>query len=222
MGENLISVLIADDHNLVRDGIAEMVTAIGKYDVMARVSNGKEAFEYAERLKPDIVLMDVDMPVMNGLEATQRIKNQLDGVKVVVLTMHGDPALIKRMMEIGADGFLLKNSDREEFVDALDRISKGKTYFSSEAAQAVISGKNVTPGNFTVGTDSILISTLSEREIEILRLVAEGFSNKEIGEKLFISHRTVDTHRTNLMKKLEIHNTAGLVRFALSNGLTQS
>lgn len=222
MDDNLIKVIVADDHNLVRDGIAEMVIAIGKYEVLAKVSNGKEALEYAESLKPDIVLMDVDMPVMNGLEATQRIKSQLENVKVIVLTMHGDPALIKRMMEIGADGFLLKNSDRKEFIDALERVSQGKTYFSSDAAQAVISGKNVTPGNFTVGTDSILVSTLSEREIEILRLVAAGFSNKEIGEKLFISHRTVDTHRTNLMKKLEIHNTAGLVRFALNNGLTQT
>lgn len=218
----MIKVIVADDHTLVRDAICEMVTAIGKYEILAKVSNGKEAFEYAESLKPDIVLMDVDMPVMNGLEATQRIKAQIVNVKVVVLTMHGDPALIKRMMEIGADGFLLKNSDRAEFIVALDRVSQGKTYFSSDAAQAVISGKNVTPGNFTVGTDSLLVSTLSEREIEILKLIAAGFSNKEVGEQLFISHRTVDTHRTNLMKKLEIHNTAGLVRFALNNGLGHS
>ncbi len=218
----MIKVIVTDDHTLVRDAISDMVASIGPYEIVAKVSNGKEAIEYTELLKPDMVLMDVDMPVMNGLEATQRIKSQFKNIKIIVLTMHGDPALIKRMMEIGADGFLLKNSDRNEFINALERVSQGKTYFSSDAAQAIISGKNVTPGNFTVGTDSILVSTLSERELEILKLVAEGYSNKEIGDKLFISHRTVDTHRTNLMKKLEIHNTAGLVRFALNNGLTKS
>jgi len=217
-----VKVLIVDDHTLVRNAISEMVGKMEGYEVVAEAGNGKEALEMAKILKPDLVLMDVDMPVMSGLEATQRFKSQIDGPRIIILTMHGDPALIKRMMEIGADGFLLKNSDRSEFQDALARVSNGKTYFSSDAAQAVISGKNVTPGNFAVANDSILLSTLSERETEILRLIAEGFSNKEIGDKLFISHRTVDTHRTNLMKKLEIRNTAGLVRFSLANGLTDS
>jgi two-component system response regulator NreC len=161
------------------------------------------------------------MPVMNGLEATLQIKRHHKAVKVIVLTMHGEPALIKRMMEIGADGFLLKNSDRTEFVDALARVSAGKTYFSSDAAQAVISGKSTTINTYQVGEESLLLSTLSERELEILKEVASGFTNKEIAEKLFISHRTVDAHRTNVMKKLEIHNAAGLVKFALQNGLIQ-
>lgn len=212
-------ILLADDHTLVLEAIADLVTSLGSYEVVDKVQNGSEAIKSVAIFKPDIVLMDVDMPVLNGLEATRQLKRDYPDLKIIILTMHGDPALIKRMMELGADGFLLKNSDRSEFEEALKRVAAGKTYFSSDAAQAVITGKNRTSGDFTVGEESILLSTLSEREREILQLIAEGFSNKEIGEKLFISHRTVDTHRTNMMKKLEIRNTAGLVSFALKNGI---
>lgn len=215
----MIKILLADDHLLVMEGIADLVTSLGGYQIVAKVKNGQEAIEHVALLNPDILLMDVDMPVLNGLEATRRLKQTDCDLKIIILTMHGDPALIKRMMEIGADGFLLKNSDREEFADALKRVAAGKTYFSSDAAQAIITGVNQTSGNFVVGKDAIKLSTLSDREREILIWIAEGYSNKEIGERLFISHRTVDTHRTNMMKKLDIKNTAGLVRFALENGL---
>jgi len=212
-------VLIVDDHTLVQSGIKELVNNIQGFEVIGAAENGKQAIELAESLKADIILMDVDMPVMNGLEATISLKKTNPEIKIIILTMHGDPSLIKRMMEIGANGFLLKNSDREEFENALKRVSEGKTYFSSDAAQAVITGENVTPGNFTVGTDALLFSKLTEREREILKLIAQGLSNKEIGNELFISHRTVDSHRTNLMKKLQVHNSAALIKLAVSNGL---
>ncbi|MCZ4410081.1 response regulator transcription factor [Cryomorphaceae bacterium 1068] len=212
-------ILIVDDHTLVQSGISELVNSLGGFEVVGGAENGKEALEFTDMLKPDIVLMDVDMPVMNGLEATIELKKRSPETKVIILTMHGDPSLIKRMMEIGASGFLLKNSDRSEFETALKRVAEGKTYFSGDAARAVITGENVTPGNFTVGTDALLFSKLSEREREILKLIAQGMSNKEIGEELFISHRTVDSHRTNLMKKLQVHNSAALVKLAASNGL---
>ena len=215
----MYKVLLADDHTLVLEGISDLVASLGPYEVVAKVENGSEAIKSVAIFNPDIVLMDVDMPVLNGLEATRQLKREFPNIKIIILTMHGDPALIKRMMELGADGFLLKNSDRSEFEEALKRVASGKTYFSSDAAAAIITGKNRTSGNFTVGEESILLSTLSEREREILQLIAEGYSNKEIGEKLFISHRTVDTHRTNMMKKLEIRNTAGLVSFAIKNGI---
>ncbi len=214
-------IILVDDHELIREGISELVSRIGAYQVIAQAANGQVGLALVETLKPDIVLMDVDMPVMNGLEATLQIKRHHKSVKVIVLTMHDEPALIKRMMEIGADGFLLKNADRSEFVDALARVAAGKTYFSSDAAQAVISGKRATTNTYQVGEESLLLSTLSERELEILKEVAAGFTNKEIADKLFISHRTVDAHRTNVMKKLEIHNAAGLVKFALQNGLVK-
>ena len=212
-------VLIADDHTLVQSGIKELVHSIDGFQVIATAENGKQAIELAEHLKIEIILMDVDMPLMNGLEATIQLKREKPEIKIIILTMHGDPSLIKRMMEIGANGFLLKNSDREEFDNALKRVADGKTYFSGDAAQAVITGENVTPGNFAVGTDAILLSKLTEREREILKLIAKGLSNKEIGNKLFISHRTVDSHRTNLMKKLQVHNSAALIKLAVSNGL---
>lgn len=215
----MYKVLLADDHTLVLESIADLVASLGPYEVVAKVSNGSDAIKNVDIFKPDIVLMDVDMPVLNGLEATRQLKRAQPDLKIIILTMHGDPALIKRMMELGADGFLLKNSDRAEFEDALKRVAAGKTYFSSDAAQAVITGKSLTSGNFTVGEESLLLSTLSEREREILQFIAEGFSNKEVAEKLFISHRTVDTHRTNMMRKLDIRNTAGLVRFAIKNGI---
>jgi len=215
------TIILIDDHELILDGLAQLVEGIGGFQILAKAGNGKAGLDLVEKLAPDIVLMDVDMPVMNGLEATQQIKKLYPKVRIIILTMHGDPALIKRMMEIGADGFLLKNSNRDEFREALTRVAQGKTYFSSDAAQAVISGKSVTPGNFVVGNDTILLSTLSDRETEILKNIALGKSNKEIGDQLFISHRTVDTHRTNIMKKMGVHNVAGLVRIALRNGLIQ-
>lgn len=212
-------VLIADDHTLVQSGIKELVNSLDGFEVIASAENGRQAIELAESLDIDIILMDVDMPVMNGLEATISLKKTHPEIKIIILTMHGDPSLIKRMMEIGANGFLLKNSDREEFETALKRVAEGKTYFSSDAAQAVITGENVTPGNFTIGADALLFSKLTEREREILKLIAQGLSNKEIGNELFISHRTVDSHRTNLMKKLQVHNSAALIKLAVSNGV---
>lgn len=212
-------VVIVDDHVLVLEGISSLIEQLGPYRIVGKAENGKQALEIIEMIQPDIVLMDVDMPVMNGLEATRKLKQLRSKLAIIILTMHGDPSLIKRMMEIGADGFLLKNADKSEFEEALNRVSAGKTYFSSDAAQAIISGKNVTPGNFTVGQDTVLLSTLSDRETEVLRHISQGMSNKEIGEILHISHRTVDTHRTNLMKKLNVHNTAALVRIAIKNGM---
>jgi two-component system response regulator NreC len=214
-----MQVLIVDDHNLVQSGIAELVNSLNGFTVVGGAENGKEALELARITKPEIILMDVDMPIMNGLEATIELKKSNPEIKIIILTMHGDPSLIKRMMEIGANGFVLKNADRSEFETALKRVAEGKTYFSGDAARAVISGENVTPGNFTVGTDALLLSKLTEREREILKLLAQGMSNKQIGEALFISHRTVDSHRTNLMKKLQVHNSAALIKLAVSNGL---
>ncbi len=213
-------VLIADDHTLVQSGITELVKSIPGFSVIGTAENGKVAIELAQILSPNIILMDVDMPIMNGLEATIQLKKSYSQIKIIILTMHGDPSLIKRMMEIGANGFLFKNSDREEFETALKRVAEGKTYFSGDAAKAVITGENLTSGNFTVGTDALLLSKLTEREREILKLIAKGLSNKKIGLELFISHRTVDSHRTNLMKKLQVHNTAALIKLATSNGLT--
>ena len=215
-------ILITDDHQLILDGLKSIIREQQDMNVVAEANNGQMAVTLCSTLKIDLVMMDIDMPVMNGLEATQQIKKNNPGIKVVVLTMHDEPALIRRIMEIGADGYLLKNSDQEELVDALRKVISGQKYFSAEVTMALAGGKGINESFTLRPADAVLLAQLTEREIEILKQIAEGLSNKEIGDKLFISHRTVDTHRTNLMKKLDVHNIAGLIRFAIRNGLVSS
>ena len=213
------SILVVDDHQLVLDGLVAMVKDMEHFEIIGSARNGKEGIQISEALNPDIVLMDIDMPIMNGLEATRRIKQSHEELKVIILTMHNEASLIKKVMDIGADGYLLKNSDREEFHAALCSVSKGKSYFSAEVTESLLNPNRKGKSSFEIDPDTIQLSKLTEREIDVLKLIAEGYSNKEIGDELFISHRTVDTHRTNLMRKLEVHNIAGLIKFAIKNGL---
>lgn len=212
-------ILVVDDHQLVLDGLSSIVKDLENFEILATAHNGKEALDISNVLQPDIILMDIDMPIMNGLEAMRRIKENNPKQAVIMLTMHNEASLIKKVMDIGADGYVLKNADRTEFYNALCAVSKGKSYFSSEVTQALLNPEKKVASKFDVSPDTIQLSKLTEREIDVLKLIAEGFSNKEIGDKLFISHRTVDTHRTNLMKKLDAHNIAGLIKFAIKNGM---
>ena len=212
-------IIITDDHQLILDGLRSIITGESDLHLLAEANNGQQALALCESLQPDMVMMDIDMPVMNGLEATIQIKKKFPSIRIMVLTMHDEAALIKRIMEVGADGYMLKNADQQELVSAIRKIAAGEKHFSEKVLQALKDGKTDSSQFSLRPTDSVLLSTLTEREVEILRLLAEGLSNKEIGAKIFISHRTVDTHRTNLMKKLDVHNVAGLIRFAIRNGL---
>lgn len=214
-------ILIVDDHQLVIDGLSAIVKELKEYEIVGKASNGKEAVSLVEMLSPNLVLMDIDMPIMNGLEACRRIKTNYPQIAVLILTMHNEPSLIRKVMEIGADGYVLKNADREEFYNALCSIAKGKKYFSAEVTESLLNTEGKTKSNFSIDNNTLLLAKLTERELDVLKLIAEGFSNKEIGEHLFISHRTVDTHRTNLMKKLDAHNVAALIKFAIKNGLVE-
>lgn len=216
-----VSILIADDHQLVLDGLTAIVQDRPEFNLVGTARNGREAVKLVALLKPDIVFMDIDMPGMNGLEATSIIKRDHPETSVVILTMHSEPSLVKAVINFGANGYLLKNADRHEFIDALLKVAEGKSYFSPELTRSLVS-EGAKSSSFLTSNPSLLLSKLTEREIEVLRLIAEGLSNKEIGDQLFISHRTVDTHRTNLMKKLDIHNIAGLIKFAFGNGLVDS
>lgn len=203
-------ILLVDDHAIVSDGLKSLLSGISEYHVVGSCSNGKEALSMLENVKIDIVLMDIDMPEMNGIEATKEIRKRFDQIKIIILTMHDEKSMINMMLEIGADGYLLKNSTKQELLTALEEVQLGKQHLSEEAS-TILKKKD--------GEGSEVLSQLTEREIEILKLISEGYSNKEVGEKLFISHRTVDTHRTNLMQKLDVHNVAGLVRVAIQEGL---
>ncbi len=209
-----MNLLLVDDHAIVTDGLLALLEGEPDFVVKGVAQNGRMAIEMLQVLKVDIVVMDIDMPEMTGMEATQYIKKHMPDKKILLLTMHDEKAMVQAMMEIGADGYLLKNSPKIELLDALRTLSQGQSYFSDEVKSVLLQPDS--PKHQTT-----LMKDLTEREIEIIRLVADGYSNKQIGEKLFISHRTVDTHRTNLMAKLGVHNVAGIVKFAIANGLTE-
>ena len=206
-----IRLILVDDHRIVLDGIKALLDDLDGFDCVATADNGQKALDLLKVFDVDVVLMDIDMPVMNGMEATRRIKKAYPSVKVISLTQHSERGMVQQLLDCGSDGYLLKNIAQDELAAAIRKVNDGQNVFSSEVTMS-LAGKAVEKN--VHGTEV----ELTEREIEILILIAEGLSSKQIGEKLFISPRTVDTHRTNLMNKLDIHNIAGLIRFALKNG----
>ncbi|OQX72312.1 MAG: hypothetical protein B6D61_14115 [Bacteroidetes bacterium 4484_249] len=212
---SVIKVLITDDHQIIIDGLKSLLEDKEQIEVIAEASNGKEALDILNLLQVDVVLMDIDMPVMNGIEATKQIKAEYPETKVIILSMYKESGLIKTLIQIGADGYLLKNSDKDELVDAITRVASGQQYFSPDVTMSLLNKTSEKQSQFQPDKR---VSELTQREIEILKLITEGLSNKEIGDKLFISHRTVDSHRTNLMKKIGVNNIAGLIRFAIKTG----
>jgi len=212
-----IKILLADDHQIVLDGLKSLLSDINDFEVIGAVSNGKDAVDFiATKEKPDIAVLDIDMPVMNGINATREIKKNFNGVRVLTLSMHNEKGVIQTLMDAGADGYILKNSSREELEKGIRAICRGETFFSTDVTMSLLNQSTEITANNELPEE---VKDLTEREVEILKLVAEGYSNKEIGERLFISHRTVDTQRTNLMKKMDVHNVAGLIRIALKSGL---
>lgn len=210
-----VNILLVDDHQIIIDGIKSLINDQEGFCIKGEACNGQEAIDFLKLIPVHVVLMDIDMPVMNGIEATKKIKSQFEDVKVIILTMHNERGLIKNLIDAGADGYMLKNSDQYELVSAIIKVAGGQQFFSSEVTLSLLDKSTSSLNKFGTGTSVV---DLTSREIEILKLITEGNSNKEIGEQLFISHRTVDSHRTNLMKKLGVNNIAGLIRFAIQNG----
>jgi len=206
-----IRLMLVDDHQIVLDGLRSLIEDMQDLECVATANNGKRALELLKLFEVDVVLLDVDMPVMNGIEATRAIKREHPQMKVISLTQHGERGMVRRLIECGTDGYLLKNIDREQLSEAIRQVMEGKKVFSDEV-NTFLKGKTIERNAGGIEVE------LTEREIEILALIAQGLSSKQIGERLFISPRTVDTHRTNLMNKMDIHNVAGLIRFALKNG----
>ncbi len=209
-----ICIVLADDHQLILDGLNSLLKNREDILVAGEAKNGRDALSLVKLLDPDIVLMDIDMPVMNGIEALKEIKKSFPSTKVIILSMHEESGMIKSLMALGANGYLLKSCSQDELLGAISSVAMGQQYFSHGVVRSLLQTES-SPASST----HELTELLTDRETEVLQLIAEGFSNKEIGAKLFISHRTVDTHRTNLMKKLNVGNIAGLISFAIKKGL---
>lgn len=212
-----IKVLIVDDHPLIAEGIKNALERYKEIEVRDTVYNGQEALNFLEKSIIDIVLLDINMPVMDGIECAKKILKEYPTVKIAMLSMHQEMSIIKELINIGVKGYMLKTIPAEELQVAVNNIYEGKEYFNSEITKALITGK--TENYIPYIKTSKLVDELTEREKEIIKLLAEGMTNKQIGETLFISPRTVDSHRTNLMKKLGLHNVASLIRFAFKNGV---
>jgi len=211
-----IKVLIVDDHTLVRDGIRALLALVADIRIVGEAANGKEALEKVKELAPDVVLMDLAMPIMSGLEATRRIRKRFPGTKVLALTQYEDREYIIPTIEAGARGFISKTAAFSELASAIQAVYQGGSFLSPMAAAAVV---EECQQKVTIEGEKDSYQHLTDREREMLKLVAEGYTAKEIADMLVISLRTVETHKTNLMKKLNIHNKADLIRFAIRKGI---
>lgn len=207
----MIKILLADDHALVRQGLRFILEAQDDMEIVGQAGNGNEAVEMAEKLKPDVVIMDVAMPGLNGVEATRRLSGSLPRTRVLALSMHKDSVYVREILRAGARGYLLKDSGDADLIAAVRAVAKGEGYISPAVSDAVLSDyrKHVTDP----------LDLLTSREREVLQLIAEGKTNKEIATDLNLSVYTVEAHRGRIMEKLNLHSTGELVRFALRNGL---
>jgi len=204
-------ILLADDHAVVRRGFRMILDAQADFEVVGEVSNGREAVEQATGLQPDVVIMDVTMPELNGIEATRRIAESAPRTRVLALSMHRDAVYVREILRAGARGYLLKDSSEGDLVFAVRAIAQGEGYLSPAVSEAVLTDyrKHVTNP----------VDLLTSREREVLQLIAEGKTNKEIATGLNLSVYTVEAHRGKIMEKLNLHSTGELVRFSLRNGL---
>jgi DNA-binding NarL/FixJ family response regulator len=210
------TIVIADDHTLFREGLRALLSAHEDLHVLGEAENGQEALRAVEKHKPDLLLMDLSMPKMGGLEAIKEVKRQEPGTKVLVLTIHGTEEFVLEALHAGASGYVLKDATHDELVLAIRSVLREKRYLSPDISAKVIEG--YIDGRKAVKSTSAWDS-LTLREREVLKLVAEGRKNKEIGEILFISAKTVAKHRANLMNKLNLHRVSALTAYAMDRGL---
>jgi len=208
----MIRVVIAEDHLMVRAGIQALLENAGDIHVLGTASNGQEAIEVIQELDPDILIMDIMMPRMNGIQAAENIRDRNLPTKILLYSMYSDPGLVHQALQSGVKGYVLKSSASDELLRAVRAVANGETFLSNLVSEILI--KSVVNPN-TNRDENDPLSVLSPREKEILQLVAEEYTSSEIGEILFISEKTVEKHRAKLMAKLNVRNLAGLVRFAV-------
>ncbi len=214
-----INVLIADDHQIFRDGIKALLSEAKNISLVAEAADGNEALKQLKKNHVDVVLMDISMPECDGFEATKQIKAKFPDVKVLALTMYEDDHHVVDMLDAGASGYVMKNIGRVELVNAIQSVANGESYLSKEASDKLVAHIIRSRKESSKKEDE---APLTERETEVLKLIANELGPREIAEKLFISQRTVDTHRRNLMEKLRLKNTAGIVKYAISKGFVDA
>ncbi len=209
----MIKVFVADDHKLFRDGLISLLKKSNDIKIIGEASSGQETIDKILKLNPDVALIDITMPELNGIEVIKRIKKYKPKINILVISMHADPFFVINSFKAGACGYMLKEDSFELLIDAIKMVKSGKKFVSSSLESMPVFQKIYFSNNENEKVDNIL----SPREIEILQLIAEGYTNQKIADTLCISVRTVDTHRKKIMNKLGIHNTAGLVKYAIKH-----
>jgi DNA-binding NarL/FixJ family response regulator len=214
---NTFRILIADDHEVVRRGIRALLEGHPGWEVCGEAHDGREAVELAKELKPDVILLDIGMPNLNGLDAARQIMADRPSTRIIVLTLHDAEEMVRDMLAAGVRGFLFKSDAAVDFVRAVQAIQRNQTFFTSKVAQMVLSGYL----NPDQNQERASRDCLTPREREVVQLVAEGKTSKEVAVTLDVSVKTAETHRTNIMRKLDLHSIAGLTLYAVRNGIVQ-
>ena len=215
-----IKVLIADDHGILRAGLHAMLTAEADIEVVGEAATSDEAFRLAGVLKPDVVLMDISMPGVGGIEVTRMLREEHDNLRVIILTVHEDGELLQEALRVGASGYVLKRAAKAELMSAIQAAMQGDLYVHPSMTRALITP--IDKSREHASANSHPAETLTRREVEILKLIVQGYTNSQVGEELSISVRTVEFHRANLMSKLQLESRVGLVRYAAEHGLLSS
>ncbi|GAX60327.1 TRAP-type C4-dicarboxylate transporter, periplasmic solute-binding protein [Candidatus Scalindua japonica] len=212
-----IRVLLADDHTIVRQGLIALLDSHEDIEIVGEAENGRQAFEKTKQMIPDIVVLDITMPNLNGIEATRKIKKLNPEIKVIVLTMHDNEEYVYQLLQAGASGYLLKESAVSDLVSAINAVKKGDIFLSPKISKVVVKDYIKHTERESKAFDSL--NMLTSREREVLQLIAEGYTNKEVARLLKLSIKTVDIHRAHIKEKLQIRDTAGLVKYSIRHGL---
>ncbi|MBX7224527.1 MAG: response regulator transcription factor [Chitinophagales bacterium] len=216
---NNTKILVVDDHPIFINGLIALLKGVEGYEVVDTANNGQAALDKIPTAQPDIILLDINMPILNGVDTMKILKDKFPGIKVIMLTMYNELRLIKELLEIGARGYILKNISREDLLKALDTVISGKPYLDPNVQEKMIQAMAGSDEEKDDAEDAKLVENITTRELEILQLIALGLTSQEISNRLYISKNTVETHRKNLLSKLNVKNTAALLKYAYKHNL---